>query len=129
MRSVIDLVTADGQNQQFESEARRDEVTREFRVIDAVARALAQVEGTALPNPRRKAYEEVATPVPHKVLINSIDISAGATNAGVETYSLSQICAAPHRRVGRESRPGLPGQSGGGASRKQLVADDLWHSW
>ena len=88
LRGTIDLVTADGNEQQFDSEARRVEVSAAFRVVDAVARTIAQVEATPLPHPGIDGFEEIPSPTPSKVTIRSIEVSPGAKADGVGTFTV-----------------------------------------
>ena len=89
LRGVVDLVTADGNEQQFDNPTRREEVRQEFRIIDAVARSLAQVEAAALPHPFAAPYEEVPPPVPTKLSIVSLVVTPGAKADGVNTFTVS----------------------------------------
>lgn len=96
LRGMIGLVTADGNEAQFEDPGRREQVSREFRMIDILTRRLAAVRVTPDPHPLAASFEEVRSPVDERVTIRSLTIARTAQQGNPTSYQVRlELTASP----------------------------------
>ncbi|TVR11924.1 MAG: hypothetical protein EA401_10120 [Planctomycetota bacterium] len=78
IRQRLALVTADGQQQQFDDPARRDRESYQFRIVDHLARRLAAVRVTPVANPLAEHFEEVPAPTEQRVTLRQMTVTLGS---------------------------------------------------
>lgn len=96
LRGIIGLVTADGNESQFEDPSRREQVSREFRMIDLLTRSLAAIRVAPETHPLAAEFEEVRAPSDERVTIRSLTITRTAQQGSPASYQVRlELTASP----------------------------------
>lgn len=98
IRQRLALITADGQQRQFDDPVRRDRESYQFRIVDHLARRLAVVRATPAANPLAEPFEEVPAPSEQRLTLRQIAVTLGSPGS---TPRVSQV------RVDLEGSPAV----------------------